>query len=118
MANKRNLKKQIKYICGDIASESVLAIQFMPNIDQEKMANVINDIAKLQFATLEHLTFSFDKSPRDFADAKAYKKARAEYFKKAYDSVRKEFNEKVEAIVKEMNAALPKKGASSESANA
>lgn len=109
MANKRDLKKSIKYICGDLASECVLAIDLMPNIDKAKMGEVINEIAKLQFSTLEHLTFSFDKSPKDFSDTKAYKKAKSEYFKKAYGSIEKEFNEKVENIVKAMNSALPSK---------
>lgn len=109
MANKRDLKKSIKYICSDLASECVFAIELMPNIDKTKMGEVINEIAKLQFSTIEHLTFSFDKSPKDFSDAKAYKKAKAEYFKKAYESIEKEFNEKVEIIVKSMNSALPSK---------
>lgn len=109
MANKRNLKKSIKYICGDLASECVFAIELIPNIDKAKLEEVINEVAKLQFSTIEHLTFSFDKSPKDFSDAKAYKKAKAEYFKKAFGSIEKEFSEKVEAIVKSMNSALPSK---------
>lgn len=107
MANKRNLKKQVQYICGDIASECVMAIEFAPNIDIEKMENALEEVAKLQFATLEHITFSFDKTARDYASNKEYRHARSEYFKKAYNSIIKEFNAKVEEIVKMMNGAMP-----------
>jgi len=111
MANKRNLKKQVKYICGDLASECVLAIELIPDINKEKMGDTIEAIAKLQFSTIEHITFVFDKSRREFASAKDYRQARKEYFKKAYGSMVKEFNAKVEEIVKSMNSALPNKKA-------
>lgn len=107
MANKRNLKKQVKYLCGDIASECILAIELAPNIDKEKMEDAIQQIAKLQFSTIGHISFSFDKSPRDFSSAKEYRRARKDYFKKAYSSIVNEFNTKIDDIVKMMNSALP-----------
>lgn len=107
MANKRNLKKQVKYLCGDMASECILAIELAHDIDKEKMEDAIGQIAKLQFSTIEHITFSFDKSPRDFTSKKEYRQARNEYFKKAYCSIVKEFNTKVDEILKIMNSALP-----------
>lgn len=107
MANKRNLKKQVKYLCGDMASECILAIELAPNLDKEKMEDAIGQIAKLQFSTIGHITFSFDKSPRDFTSRKEYRHARKEYFKKAYSSIIKEFNAKVDEILKTMNSAIP-----------
>lgn len=107
MANKRNLKKQVKYLCGDMASECILAIELAPNVNKEKMEDAIQQIAKLQFSTIGHATFSFDKSPRDFSSAKEYRHARKDYFKKAYSSIIKEFNTKVDDIIKMMNSALP-----------
>lgn len=118
MANKRDLKKSIKYICGDLASECVFAIELMPNIDKATMRKAIDEIAELQSSTIGHLTFSFDKTPRDFNDEKSYRKAREEYMKKAYASIEKEFNEKVEKIVKMMNSALPSTEAKNADANA
>ena len=33
MGNKRLLKKQIKYACGDLAAECIIAINFVDGID-------------------------------------------------------------------------------------
>lgn len=107
MANKRDLKKQVKYLCGDMASECILAIELAPNIDKEKIEDAIRQIARLQFATVGHITFSFDKSPRDFTSKKEYRHERNRYFRKAYSSIINEFNTKVDEILKMMNSALP-----------
>ncbi len=107
MANKRGLKRQIKGICGELAAECVMAMHVIPDIDSDKMHDVIASIANLQCASLRHATFGFDKSPRDFESAHDYKSAKYVYFKKAYGALVQEFNQKVEEIVKNMNAALP-----------
>ena len=33
MANKRTLKKQIRYICGDCAAECAMACEIIPGVD-------------------------------------------------------------------------------------
>lgn len=107
MANKRTLKKEIKYVCGDLAAECLLAKNFVRGVDAKVMTEIITEIADLQVSALGHSTFSFDKFPRDFESGQAYRKARSFYFRKAYGSLRGKFYDKVNAIVKEMNAALP-----------
>lgn len=61
MANKRLLKKQIKYICGDIAGECIMSRYLIPGIDAEKMESIVLEVATLQAATLKRVTFDFDK---------------------------------------------------------
>ncbi|MFH8143180.1 MAG: hypothetical protein K1V88_07135 [Muribaculaceae bacterium] len=107
MANKRELKKEIKYVCGDLAAECLLAKNFVKGVDAKAMTEIITRIADLQISALNKVTFSFDKLPADFETGAAYRKARKEYFKKAFASLREKFYDKVNAIVKEMNAALP-----------
>lgn len=107
MANKRDLKKQIKNICGALASECALASQFVPGIDREKMNEIIGKIADLQVTTIERLGVAFDKSQRDFDNQVAYVKAKKEYFAKAYKALVEGFNKQAEEIVGEMNAVLP-----------
>jgi hypothetical protein len=70
MANKRILKKQIKYVCGDLAGECIMAIHFVEGIDVEQMQNVIFDIATLQTTSLKRVTFSFDKTASELAKVK------------------------------------------------
>ena len=48
MANKRILKKQIRYVCGDIAAECILAMNFIEGIDVEKMLSLVFEVASLQ----------------------------------------------------------------------
>ncbi len=108
MANKRNLKKQIRNICGDLAAECAMAIQFVPMVDKEKMSEIISRVAGLQENTLARVSFSFDKSVRDFANNHEYIKAKKAYNKIAYRKLVADFNNTVEKVVDDMNAAVPK----------
>lgn len=107
MANKRILKKQIKYACGDLAGECVLATYYVDGIDVDKMQEIVFDIAELQTKTLKRVTFSYDKVAKDFETRQQYSIARAKYFKQAYNALRSEFDKSVLDIVKSMNAQLP-----------
>jgi len=107
MANKRNLKKQVRYICGDLAAECLLAAEYIKDVDCVAMHNVVTEIAQLQTVTLANVSFSFDKVLSDFETGAAYRKARRDYNRKAYAVLRTKFNDKMQEIVKAMNAAIP-----------
>lgn len=107
MANKRDLKKLIRRICEDLATECMFAADYIKGVDAETMYGIVGKIASLQDNALSHASFAFDKVPSDFDSVRAYHSARTAYFRKAYDSLRDKFNAHVEDIVKEMNAALP-----------
>jgi len=107
MANKRQLKKYITEMCGALASECVLANEYVADIDTKAMDAVILEIAALQDHAVSRCSIAFDKVPRDFADGRAYTAARNAYFREAFRNLVKEFNEKVGEIVKKMNALLP-----------
>ncbi|MBD5374850.1 MAG: hypothetical protein HDR77_05165 [Bacteroides sp.] len=107
MANKRDLKKQIRYVCGDLAAECGFACEFIEGINQEKINDTIVKIAALQTDALSKATFGFDKTRADFATKAEYRKALHKYNSAAFSKLRDEFNSRVEEIVKEMNSALP-----------
>ncbi|MCH5245965.1 MAG: hypothetical protein J1E84_05845 [Muribaculaceae bacterium] len=107
MANKRILKKQIQYICSDIAAECFFACEYIPGIDNSKMHPIIAKLAVLQKKTLTKTNFSYDKTPRDFENAKEYNKARRAFFNIAFSSIKDKFNTEILEIVKEMNSLLP-----------
>ncbi len=109
MANKRNLKKQIRYICGDIAGESLLAKALIPSIDKDAMTDVIIKTAELQTTALCRTNISFDKTPKDFENKAQYRAARSKYYRQAFGKLSETFNNQILAVVKEMNAAMPKK---------
>ncbi|MCM1292124.1 MAG: hypothetical protein NC111_00175 [Bacteroides sp.] len=107
MANKRELKKQIKYICGEVALECIITRECVENTDSEALNNLVIRLAELQEKSIKNATFSFDKTPKDFENKKAYHKAAYEYFHKAYASFYAEFNKQVQAIVDDLNKAIP-----------
>jgi hypothetical protein len=106
MANKRNLKKQIRYICGDLAGECIIAREILPGVDTGKVNDIIIAIADLQADTLEKISFVYDKSYREFENVHEYRVARNAYYKTAYKTLIAEFNAKVDAILKDMNGLL------------
>lgn len=120
MANKRQLKKQVKCVCGDLAGECIVARDLIPGVDFKSMNEIIYQIADLQAATLDRATFCFDKSKKEFGSLHEYKVARDKYFAAAYTKLMDDFKNSVQAIVKEMNALLPQaqKDANKKAANA
>lgn len=107
MANKRNLKKYIKYTCGDIAGECIFAKIYFAGVDDNKMDEIIVKAAGLQTTTIDKVSVSFDKTPKTFGGNLAdYRKAKKQYFKECYKALKQEFVKDIENIVCEMNAAL------------
>ena len=105
MSSKRDLKKRIRYACGDAAAELLTAYE-IDNLNPDKVGEIIGKIAKLQTSSLANVSFSFDKTSRDFESKKAYHKARRTYSKEAYSKLLSQFMNGLAEIVKEMNATL------------
>jgi seryl-tRNA synthetase len=111
MKSKRDLKKQVRYVCCDIVSELLLVGELVPEEKQDEVAQLVVETAVLQEQTIKHATFGFDKSIRDFANGAEYRKARRSYYRQAYAALHKEFNESLAKIVDSLNdlAGLGKK---------
>lgn len=107
MANKRQLKKSVRLICGDVAGECLIARQFMTNADAEKLNQAIVATAELQEEALSRVSVVFDKSPKDFENRQEYNKAKNKYYRTAYHKLIDHFNESVQKIVHLMNEAMP-----------
>lgn len=109
MANKRSLKKQIHYICGDVASEALLSKYLIENADGEALDKVMIKAADLKETALKRVNISYDKTVKDFDNAAQYRHARRKYFHTAYAKLIEGFSQELVAIVKDLNAAMPKK---------
>ncbi len=107
MANKRQLKKNISRVCGDLAADLILASYSVGGIDRDKVDNILVQIASLQSESRAKVSFVFDKVAKDFATVKEYKAARQAYNRAAFDRLSKDFAETATAIVKEMNTLIP-----------
>ena len=106
MTSKRSLKESIRYACGDVAGECLLAKMTFEDLDEDKIENIVCQIALLQIDTTDKVSTKFDKKVADFADVKTYREARKKYFKTYYASLWKEFIASLEKIVEEMNTML------------
>ncbi len=106
MANKRNLKKSIHKVCGDIATECIMACEVYDDLDRSKMAAIIRKTAILQDKTLRRVSVAFDKTAEAFETPHAYHTARRKYFAQAFRNLIVTFNRDVLEIVSEMNATL------------
>lgn len=109
MANLRDLKKEVRYVCGDLAAECMIADTFIKDVDRKKMKELVVEIADLQNNALAGIDFAFDRKPTDFETSRAYSAARASYYRKAFKSFREKFYNRVNEIVHQMNGALPTK---------
>lgn len=108
MANKRQLKKAIGYACGEMAGECFFAQNTFENTNPEDWEKIILDIAMLQTEAVNRVSVDFDKTPKDFANGKEYKKARRTYFKAVEKALGNYMKEESEKIVGAMNALAKK----------
>lgn len=109
MANKRNIKKHIHYVCGELALTCIITRDCFEGVDRSKLNDLLLKIAALQSNAVKRLNFSYEKTKKDFPNPADYNKAKNAYEKKAYKSFNSEFNAKIADIVKELNAQLTPK---------
>lgn len=107
MANKRQLKKRISYVCGDLAGDLILGAHLIKGIDSEAVRKLLTEIAELQEETRAKVSFTFDKNTGAFDNKKEYNKARGAYNAQAFKKLRDDFGARAMEIVKEMNALIP-----------
>lgn len=103
MQSKRDLKKQIRYICGDLVGECLLIGEVCPEDKLEDLNKLIVELAVLQETTISHTNFSFDKSAKDFSSAHEYQKAKSAYYRQAFTTLHKQFNASLADCVHRMN---------------
>lgn len=108
MANKRQLKKNIRYACGDIAGECLFAQEVFGQDKLQEWDSIIINTALLQQEAINRVTVSFDKTPKDFPNRKEFNKAHRQYFKKVVEAINNYMNEEIAKIVSDMNALVPK----------
>lgn len=104
MQSKRDLKKQIRYICGDLVGECLIIGEICP---EEKIAEVnklIIDLAILQEETIAKTNFCFDKTAKSFNSAYEYKQARSAYYREAFRTLHKQFNIALSDAIHRLNS--------------
>ena len=105
MASIRKTKKDIRYACGDIAAELLIASHIIKGFDKEESNKIINDIASLQIDALSKCSFDYDKTLGDFENGKEDRAARHAYTVAAFRKLNEEMATRMQEIVDKMNAA-------------
>ena len=62
MSSIRRTKKYIRYACGDIAAELLIASHAIKDFNSAVTPDIINDIASLQVDSLSKCKFAFEKA--------------------------------------------------------
>ncbi len=89
MANKRDLKKVINYVAGELLSECLCNKYLIPGVDVEKVDTLMGRIIAIQDEYLCRVNACGDKEPKA---VKAYYRKLREDFDKAIDEVLNELN--------------------------
>ena len=74
MANLIDLKKEVRYACGELAAECMIAAHYVEGVDPKAMSEIVGKIASLQGSALSHVSFSFDKTQKNFENRAAISK--------------------------------------------
>ena len=107
MATKRQIKKRIQYVCGQMAAEILLAQFIATDMKEDDVNRIVCNIAALQAESISHVSVSFDKVPGDFTQPGEYAKARRKYFRAAFARLKADFAAAATDILKQMNEAVP-----------
>ncbi len=87
MANRKNLKKNINNICGELFAECVVVSNFVPNVDVDKAAGIMTDILGLQNEFVSRISHTESGNEKLF-----------------YKKLHKELNEKVQEIITKLQS--------------
>lgn len=109
MSSLRSFRKNIRFVCGELAAECLIARNFIKGVDAEEFGKIVVEVAKLQEEALARVNITFDKSRKDFENAADYAKARKAYLANAYNHLADNFNAKVRELIARMNAAAHNK---------
>lgn len=103
MANKRMLKKGITAVCGDIAGLCLFS-ESSEKLDPKAVTDIVLELAALQEDYIKKVSFSHDKTVKEFETKKDYNSAKKSYYKTAYNALISQLNEQLNEILKRVNA--------------
>lgn len=106
MANKRELKKYLKCVSGEVIEEALFISEYYDNVDGEKINAVIGKVLNLVVEKVSDVSVSFDKTCKiSFnGDRKAYNKAHATYYKACYHRLLSDFQEGINEAIKDIKS--------------
>lgn len=105
MAKKRNLKKFIQNLSENVVVNVLPHAVHAGMITEERAQEMIEEISVAQAQTLSRLSVAFDKRMREFANKADFHKAKTAYYKEVCEKAYKEFLDKIQTLLDEVNKA-------------
>ncbi|MCC8117395.1 MAG: hypothetical protein LIP09_01415 [Bacteroidales bacterium] len=105
ITSKRDLKKHIDRIEDEVVQVVVPAAVYAGLLTEEKATELLSKLAGLTQQAKERLSINFDKSPDAFDSHQAFKLARTQYFKAAYNKALSEYEAEVQKLIDPINEA-------------
>ncbi|MCM1153252.1 MAG: hypothetical protein NC328_06335 [Muribaculum sp.] len=107
MANKRQFKKTADLLGAQLCETMMTAYVNVPEADKKQIGEAIGKVLQTVETAQRNANTFFDRGVKAFPDHQQYSKAKRDFFKALWKRIYKDFNEGVEAALKQFNAALP-----------
>ncbi|MDE5806934.1 MAG: hypothetical protein K2H76_02370, partial [Muribaculaceae bacterium] len=107
MANKREFKKYVDALGASACEEMMYAYHTVEQADKDAISKAIEKVLLATNKARMNANIFFDRGAKAFADRKEYAKAKENFFKALFEKISNEFNDEVNAALKDFNAALP-----------
>lgn len=107
MANKREFKKYVDAIGASACNEMMAAYYNVKGIDKDAVEKAIAKVLGAVGRAKSNSNVFFDKGVKAFDDAKAYSRAKSEFFKKLFQKISADFTAELDDALKTFNAAIP-----------
>lgn len=107
MANKREFKKALDFMGGELCENMMLTYVNEEKSDKKKISEAIGKILAATDSARKNANIFFDRGPKGYADRKAYSKEKRNFFKTLFDKIVTDYNEAISESLKIFNSALP-----------
>ncbi|MBD5217751.1 MAG: hypothetical protein HDS73_04580 [Bacteroidales bacterium] len=107
MANKREIKKYVNALGASICESMMSAYYNIKGVNKDAIEQAMGKVLGAIGAAKAHANLFFDKKEKDFADKKEYLAEKRAFFKALFAKIVNDYNEEIDAAMKQFNAAIP-----------
>lgn len=107
MPNKRDFKKYTDALGASVVEEMMIAYYNVDGADRKAIASAVSKVLAAIEKAKNNANIYFDRGPKAFADHAEYAKEKRNFFRSLFNKITNEFDDDVNAALKEFNGALP-----------
>lgn len=107
MANKREFKKNVEALGGELCENMMVTWYNVEGADKKAISNAIGKVLGGVEAARSHSNVFFDKGAKAFSNRHEYSKAKKAFFRQLFNKIIADYNQVINDALKEYNGALP-----------